>query len=103
MIFKENHATASTPTLTTLVKGPVKNGHIKNGHNLNNIKDGCDIDMDEYIAVGIHEAQPTSSKKDDMVCRSNARNDSLNARIATCNTDRRYLFEKMNNVFWKLL
>ena len=51
-------------TSTQFVKGRVKNGHVKNGHNLKNFKKICsDIDMDEYVAVGIHEAQPTSNTK----------------------------------------
>ena len=99
MIFKEFCTTDCTLTLTPLAKGRVKNGHVRNGHNLSNIKNVCDIDMDEYIAVGIHEAQPTSSKKDDMLCRSNIEKDNINKRNPTSNTDIRYLLEKMNNVF----
>ena len=38
-----------------------KNGHIRNGHILNNLKKLRDIDMDEYVAVGIHEAMPTTN------------------------------------------
>ena len=42
-------------------KSRVKNGHIRNGHILNNLKKLRDIDMDEYVAVGIHEAMPTTN------------------------------------------
>ena len=42
-------------------KSRVKNGHIRNGHILSNLKKLRDIDMDEYVAVGIHEAMPTTN------------------------------------------
>ena len=53
-------------TSNQFVKGRVQNGHVKNGHTLKNSKKICnggDFDMNEYVAVGIHEAQPTSSSK----------------------------------------
>ena len=36
---------------------------MKNKPASNTLTRKCDIDMEEYIAVGIHEAQPTNSEE----------------------------------------
>ena len=40
-----------------------KNIKMKNKQASNTLTKKCDIDMEEYIAVGIHEAQPTNSEE----------------------------------------
>ena len=91
MTLKENDATDCTLTLTPLAKGCLKNGQIKNGHNLNNIKKADlmlrNIDIDEYIAVGIHDAQPTTSKKVDKLRTTNREKNNITNKIAMSNED----------------
>ena len=72
-------------TSTQFVKGRVKNGHVKTGHNVKNsnkISNGGDFDMGEYVAVGIHEAQPTSNTKiNDLAHNLLSKKQKLNHKI----------------------
>ena len=81
-------------TSNQFVKGRVTNGHVKNGHNLKNSKkicNGSDFDMDEYVAVGIHEAQPTSNSKiNDVAISLASKERHLNIKTEKSETSVRY-------------
>ena len=82
-------------TSTQFVNGRVANGHFKNGHNLKNSKkicnNGSDFDMDEYVAVGIHEAQPTSNSKiNDVAISLASKERHLNIKTEKSETSVRY-------------
>ena len=60
-----------------MAKERLMNGSIKNDQKMNSLKKICDIDMDEYIAVGIHDARPTSSEKEEILhCLKKEKNSS---------------------------
>ena len=82
-------------TSTQFVKGRVENGHVKTGHNVKNskkISHRGDFDMDEYVAVGIHEAQPTSNTKiNDLAHSLLSKKQKLNNKIEKSEASIRYI------------